>query len=122
MNKLENKTTNCKTNADTTNTARTNTKLDNHLQKYHLRGKGGGKRKNIFREGKYVLLAEGKEKEAKTNNIMKMKLSKVMGNLMLPICSLVFTIIFWALGLIHAYSCADVQDSNMSDCLTIDLA
>ena len=65
---------------------------------------------------------EGKEKEAKTNNIMKMKLSKVMGNLMLPICSLVFTIIFWALGLIHAYSCADVQDSNMSDCLTIDLA
>ena len=65
---------------------------------------------------------EKKEEEAKTNNIMKMKLSKVMGNLMLPICSLVFTIIFWALGLNHAYSSADVQDSNMSDCLTIDLA
>ena len=65
---------------------------------------------------------EKKEEEAKTNNIMKMKLSKVMGNLMLPICSLVFTSIFWALGLNHAYSSADVQDSNMSDCITIDLA
>ena len=65
---------------------------------------------------------EMKEEEAKTNNIMNMKLSKVMGNLMLPIYSLVFTIIFWALGLIHAYSSADVQDSNMYDCLTIDLA
>ena len=57
---------------------------------------------------------EMKEEEAKTNNIMNMKLSKVMGNLMLPICSLVFTIIFWALGLLHSYSSADVQDSNMS--------
>ena len=65
---------------------------------------------------------ERKEEEARTNNRMKLNLSKVIGNLMLPICSLVFTIIFWALGLIHAYSSADVQDSNMYDCLTIDLA
>ena len=54
------------------------------------------------------------EEEEKTKNIMKLTFSKVMGNFMLPICSLVFTIIFWALGLIHAYSSADVQDSNMS--------
>ena len=65
---------------------------------------------------------EGKEKEAKTNNIMKMKLSKVMGNLMLPICSLIFTLIFWAVGIIKSYSSGDAQGSNMSDCLTIDLA
>ena len=62
------------------------------------------------------------EEDEKTKNFMKLTFSKVMGNFMLPICSLVFTIIFWALGLIHAYSSADVQDSNMSDCLTIDLA
>ena len=65
---------------------------------------------------------EKKEEDAKTNNIMKVKLSKVMGNLMLPICSIVFTIIFWAVGLIQAYSSGDVQDSNFSDCLSIDLA
>ena len=65
---------------------------------------------------------EKKEEGAKTNNIMKMKLSKVMGNLMLPICSLVFTIIFWTVGLIQAYSSGDADDVNMSDCLTSDLA
>ena len=65
---------------------------------------------------------EKKEEEEKTNNIMKMKLSKVMGNLMLPICSLIFTLIFWAVGIIKSYSSGDAQGSNMSDCLTTDLA
>ena len=62
---------------------------------------------------------EEKEEVAKTS-IMKLTMSKMMGNLMLPICSLVFTITFWAVGIIKSYSSADVQDSNMSDCLTID--
>ena len=62
------------------------------------------------------------EEEEKTKNIMKLTFSKVMGNFMLPICSLVFTVIFWAVGLIKSYSSGDAQGSNMSDCLTIDLA
>ena len=61
------------------------------------------------------------EEEEKTKNIMKLTFSKVMGNFMLPICSLVFTIIFWAVGLIKSYSSGDAHDDNMSDCLTTDL-
>ena len=61
---------------------------------------------------------EEKEEEAKTNITM----STMMCNLMLPICSLVFTVIFWAVGLIQAYSSGDAYDVNMSDCLTSDLA
>ena len=78
---------------------------------------------NIVPEPSVLNVKSGKEeKKEEEAKIMKIKLFKVMGNLMLPICSLVFTIIFWALGLNHAYSSADIQDSNMSDCLTIDLA
>ena len=69
-----------------------------------------------------VLKVQSEEEEvAKKNNSMKMtKVACAMGSLMLPICSLVFTITFWAVGIIKSYSSADVQDSNMSDCLTID--
>ena len=69
-----------------------------------------------------VLKVQSEEEEvAKKNNSMKMtKVTSAMGSLMLPICSLVFTITFWAVGIIKSYSSADVQDSNMSDCLTID--
>ena len=69
-----------------------------------------------------VKSGEENEEEAKTNNTMKLTLSMVMGNLMLPICSLIFTLIFWAVGIIKSYSSGDAQGSNMSDCLTIDLA
>ena len=64
---------------------------------------------------------EEKEEVAKTN-IVKLIMSKVMGNLMLPICSLVFTVIFWVVGPILANSSGDADDVNMSDCLTSDLA
>ena len=68
-----------------------------------------------------VKVKSGEEnEEAKTNNTMKLTLSMVMGNLMLPICSLIFTLIFWAVGIIKSYSSTYVQDSSMSDCLTID--
>ena len=68
-------------------------------------------------------VTSGEENEdTKTNNTMKLTLSMVMGNLMLPICSLIFTLIFWAVGIIKSYSSGDAQGSNMSDCLTIDLA
>ena len=65
---------------------------------------------------------DGKEKEEKTNNNMELSLSKVMGKLKLPILCLVFTVIFWTVGIIHAYSSGDVVDVDMSECLTIDLA
>ena len=68
-------------------------------------------------------VTSGEENEdTKTNNTMKLTLSMVMGNLMLPICSLIFTLIFWAVGIIKSYSSGDAQGSNMSDCLTTDLA
>ena len=63
-----------------------------------------------------------KEEEEKKNNIMNLTLSKMMGSLMLPILSFGFIIIFWTVGLIHAYSSSDVLDLNMYDCLAIDLA
>ena len=69
-----------------------------------------------------VKSGEENEEEAKTNNTMKLTLSMLMGNLMLPICSLIFTLIFWAVGIIKSYSSGDAQGSNMSDCLTTDLA
>ena len=64
----------------------------------------------------------GKEEEEKKNNMMNLTLSKVIGSTMLPILSLGFIIIFWTVGLIHAYSSSDVLDFNMFDCLAIDLA
>ena len=64
---------------------------------------------------------EEKEEVARTS-IMKLITSKVMGNLMLPIGSLVFTVIFWVVGLILANSSGDADDVNMSDCLTSDFA
>ena len=63
---------------------------------------------------------EEEEEVAKTNT-MKLIMSKMMGNLMLPIGSLVFTIIFLVVGLIQANSSGDAHDVNMSDCLTTDL-
>ena len=48
-----------------------------------------------------VLKVQSEEEEvAKKNNSMKMtKVACAMGSLMLPICSLVFTITFWAVGI-----------------------
>ena len=70
-----------------------------------------------------VLKVQSEEEEvAKKNNSMKMtKVTCAMGSLMLPICSLVFTVTFWAFGLVHADSSNDADKFNMSDCLTTDL-
>ena len=40
--------------------------------------------------------------------------------LMLPISSLIFTLVFWVVGLIQSYSSVAVQDPNMTDCLNFD--
>ena len=64
---------------------------------------------------------EPNEEEARKSNIMNLALSKLVGNLTLPILSLLFTIIFWTVGIIHAYFSGDVLDVNPAECLTIDL-
>ena len=45
----------------------------------------------------------------------------LIGRLLLPISSLMFMIIFWIVGLIASYSSDATQDSNMTNCLAIDL-
>ena len=58
--------------------------------------------------------------EVLTNNNTKAVLWMTVKRLVLPISSLLFTIIFWIVGLIASYSGGD-QDTNMYDCLMIDL-
>ena len=45
---------------------------------------------------------------------------RLAGWLMLPISSLIFTLVFWIVGLVQSYSSVAVQDPNMTDCLKID--
>ena len=44
------------------------------------------------------------------------------GRLLLPIISLLFTSVFWTVGLIVSYWPNNKQDPNMVECLTIDTA
>ena len=45
----------------------------------------------------------------------------VVGRLLLPIISLLFTAIFWIIGLIVSYWPNTQQDPNMTDCLSTDI-
>ena len=45
----------------------------------------------------------------------------VLGRLMLPIISIMFTAIFWIVGLIVSYWPNNKHDSKLSECLTIEL-
>ena len=66
---------------------------------------------------------EKQEEEGNTStSIRPTTLTKLMGNLMLPIASLVFTVIFWVVGFIQSLSSDDIQHFNLSDCKTIDRA
>ena len=56
-----------------------------------------------------------------TNSDSKAQFLRKTQRLVLPTSSLLFTLIFWIVGLIASYNFAGSQDSNMSDCLTIDL-
>ena len=64
---------------------------------------------------------EEEEEECKTNNKMSSSLVKMASRMMLPVCSLIFTLIFWVVGIIQSYSSGAAQDPNMTDCLTKDL-
>ena len=68
-----------------------------------------------------VEMEEEEEEECKTNNKISSSLVKMARRMMLPICSLIFTLIFWVVGIIQSYSSGAAQDQNMTDCLTIDL-
>ena len=60
------------------------------------------------------------EDECQTNNKICFPLVRMASRMMLPICSLIFTLIFWVVGIIQSYSSGAAQDQNMTDCLTID--
>ena len=55
------------------------------------------------------------------NSNMKAVLWMTIKRLVLPISSLLFTLIFWIVGLIASYYSGGTDNSNMSDCLMIDL-
>ena len=61
------------------------------------------------------------EEECKTSNKINCPLVRMASRIMLPICSMIFTLIFWVVGIIQSYSSGAAQDQNMTDCLTIDL-
>ena len=61
------------------------------------------------------------EGECQTNNKIIFSLVRMASRMMLPICSLIFTLIFWVVGIIQSYSSGAAQDPNMTDCLTKDL-
>ena len=72
-----------------------------------------------------VKSAEEQEEEEeaipKTNNSINSTILRLTGRVLLPIGSLIFTVIFWVVGLIASYSSGANQDPNMTDCLTVDL-
>merc|ERR1711978_578974 len=53
-----------------------------------------------------------------TNSDSKAQFLRKTQRLVLPTSSLLFTLIFWIVGLIASCNFAGSQDSNMSDCLT----
>ena len=59
--------------------------------------------------------------EVLTNNNTKTVLWMTTKRLVLPIISLLFTLIFWIIGLIASYYSVDTEDFNIYDCLMIDL-
>ena len=64
---------------------------------------------------------EEEREECKINNKICFSLVRMASRMMLPICSLIFTLIFWVVGIIRSYSSSAAQDQNMTDCLTKDL-
>ena len=59
--------------------------------------------------------------EVLTNNNTKVVWLRMIKRFALPISSLLFTLIFWIVGLIASYYSGGNEDSNMSDCVVIEL-
>ena len=64
---------------------------------------------------------EEEEEMAKMNDSMNSTIVRLTFRLLLPIGSLIFTVNFWVVGLIASNSFGDIQDPNMTDCITVDL-
>ena len=61
------------------------------------------------------------EEMPEMSNSKNSTIVRLTGRLLLPIGSLIFTVNFWVVGLIASNSSGDIQDPNMTDCLTVDL-
>ena len=72
-------------------------------------------------EADVVRVIPQSEEDEMTNNNMKVAILRKIKPFVLPTSSLLFTLIFWIVGLIASYYSGDAEDSNMSDCLMIDL-
>ena len=65
---------------------------------------------------------EDQEEEPETSNRVSSSLVvRLTGRIILPIGSVIFTIIFWVVGLVASFSSGAIHDENMTDCLSIDL-
>ena len=72
-------------------------------------------------EADVVRVIPQSEEDEMTNNNMKVAVLRMIKRFVLPTSSLLFTIIFWIIGVIASYYSGGDQDSNMYDCLVIDL-
>ena len=72
-------------------------------------------------EADVVRVIPQSEEDEMTNNNMKVAVLRKIKRFVLPISSLIFTLIFWIVGLIASYSSGGDQEANMSECLVIDL-
>ena len=63
---------------------------------------------------------EYEEEATSITNINKKSAMQLTHQLMLPIGSLIFSLIFWVVGLIQSLSSDKAPASTMSDCLNID--
>ena len=72
-------------------------------------------------EADLVRVIPPSEEDERTNNNMKVAVLRMIKRFVLPISSLLFTLIFWVVGVIASYNSGDAEDFNMSDCVVIDL-
>ena len=72
-------------------------------------------------EADVVRVIPQSEEDEMTNNNMKVAVLRMIKRFALPISSLLFTLIFWIVGLIASYNSGGIEDFNMSDCVVIDL-
>ena len=61
------------------------------------------------------------EEMPEMSNSVNTTVLRLTFRLLLPIGSLIFTVNFWVVGLIASNSFGDIQDPNMTDCITVDL-
>ena len=72
-------------------------------------------------EADVVRVIPQSEEDEMPNNNMKVAVLRMIKRFVLPISSLLFTIIYWIVGLIASFYSGVTKDSDMSDCLMIDL-